>query len=137
MASLQGMPWPNLADVYIANHGVGDPRCRHLAATHAKRTSAYRSRSPHRCDKQSGTTGKHDTANGTAERRMQEDGSSAGGGAHPADDQLPPLDARILKEVRRLGRLPKLFNDPRSQEEKAEHSTDACFKEQWKSNARG
>ena len=36
-------------------------------------------------------------------------------------DQPPPLDAGILEDVRRLGHLPKLFNGPRSEEDKAEH----------------
>ena len=81
---------------------------------------------------------------------MQEDGCSAGGGVHPADDQqplldarimedvrrlgdqLPLVDARILRDVRRLGRLPKRLNDPRSQEEKAEHRLADRIRTSWK-----
>ena len=58
--------------------------------------------------------------NRSADRRKQEDGSSAGGGAHPADDQLSTLDAGILEEVCRLGHLPRRPYDPRSEEDEAE-----------------
>ena len=59
---------------------------------------------------------------GSADRRMQGDTSLAGGGVHPADER-PPRDARLLDEVSRLGHLPKLFQNPRS-EKKTRQSTD-------------
>ena len=34
---------------------------------------------------------------------------------------MPALGASFLEEVRRLGRLPRMFNDPRSEEDNAEH----------------
>ena len=124
------------------NDGAGDTPSRHGADTYAsthivkdtKCASASRSRSP-----LSGN--KRDTANWLTDSWKQEDGCSAGGGAHPADDQqplldardqLPRVDARILEDVRRLGRLPKLFNDPRSQEEKAEHRLADRIRKFWK-----
>ena len=37
---------------------------------------------------------------------MLRSNEAAGSGVHPADDQLPPLDGRILEDVCRLGHLP-------------------------------
>ena len=58
-------------------------------------------------------------------RWMQEDGSLAGGGAHPAGDQPSAIpkeltDDELLEEVRRLGRLPNERNTPSSREEDEE-----------------
>ena len=62
-----------------------------------------------------------ESASSRKRRRCSPCAYSAGGGAHPADDELPALDFRVLMDVCRLGHLPKLFSDPRTEEDRAEH----------------
>ena len=46
--------------------------------------------------------------------------ASSSGGEHPAVDALPPLDAGILEQVRKLGHYPRERNNPKNAEEAEE-----------------